>query len=211
MLFSNYVIRRITNVITKNDYFYIIYSMGSHFEMFSIEDNDHFEDLKGFNEQLSGGFDLTRSFYGFNKLHHELFMKFREISDDVYSEMDLCDKARKAGDDVYNEIRKKADEFLTRVEKFRVERPDVMNYKNRSSLAINQMYIDVLSRGIFSFTPERFAIRSQIFGAINASEDVHEEEEQEFQDEYPNNWWEREEAKGHFNDYSDDSELEQMF
>ena len=182
--------------------------MSSHFEMFSIEDNDRFEDLKGFNEQASGGFDLRRSFYGFNKLHYELFLKFREISDDVYSEMDLCSKALKAGDDVYDAIREKADEFLTRVEKFRVERPDVMNYRNRSSLAINQMYIDVLSRGIFSFTPERFTLRSQFFRAFDASSGVHEEEEQEVQDEYPRNWWEREEAKGRFDDNSDDSELE---
>ena len=126
--------------------------MSSHFEMFSIEDNDRFEDLDGFNEQLSGGFDLTRSFYGFNKLHHELFMMFREISDDVYSDIDLSDKALDIGEDVHNAIKVKADAFLTRVENFRITRPDVMNYRNRSSLAINQMYV-MYFREEFSLQP----------------------------------------------------------
>jgi hypothetical protein len=186
----------------KIDYFYININMSSDIAPFSIEINEVGEDLEGFNEQLhADAFDIRYSFYGFNKLHCELLDMYLEITEDLYSERSLVDKALKAGYDVYDKIRAKADEFLTLVDNFRVERQDVMNFRNRSSAAIEQMYANVILRNIFTFTPDRFAYKSRLLASLS-------EPPSEVSDEYPSNWWEREEARGRFDDYSDDSELE---
>lgn len=152
--------------------------------MFTIENNDRFEDLRGFKEQAElNGFDMRYSFYGFNKLHYELFLMYDELTSDAHKVDDLCYAALEKGDEVYDAIRKKADEFLEKVEEFRIKRPDVMNHKNRSSLAINQMYLDVLSRGIFTFTPERFTFRSKFYRSIAELSEFFEEEEEEEEEE----------------------------
>jgi hypothetical protein len=135
--------------------------------MFTVENNDRFEDLQGFQEQLSkmGSFDLQYSFYGFNKLHFEYFNMIHEIVNPV-SEINVKNAVLAAGNEVYNRVLEKADSILTRIENFRRERPDVMNYRNRSSLAINQMYASILTMGIFTPTPERTATINRLVGAI---------------------------------------------
>lgn len=135
--------------------------------MFTVENNDRFEDLQGFQEQLSkmGSFDLQYSFYGFNKLHFEYFNMIHEIINPV-SEINVKNAVLAAGNETYNRVLEKADNILTRIENFRRERPDVMNYRNRSSLAINQMYASILTMGVFTPTPERTAMLNDLAGAI---------------------------------------------